>query len=57
MPYPNHNEVRDIVSTMFAGGGDADPAGFEKVIDDGFQGAVVGSEFSLGHDNVIGKQA
>ena len=57
MPYPNNNEVRDIVSTMFAGGGDADPAGFAKVIDDDFQGAVVGREFSLQHDNVIGKQA
>ena len=57
MPYPNNNEVRDIVSTMFAGGGDADPAGFAKVIDDDFQGSVVGREFSLQHDNVIGKQA
>ena len=57
MPYPTHDEVRDIVSTMFGGGGDADPAGFDKVIDDGFQGAVVGREFSLGADKVIGKQA
>ncbi|CAF9935262.1 MAG: hypothetical protein HETSPECPRED_009719 [Heterodermia speciosa] len=57
MPYPTHNEVRDIVSTMFGGGGDADPAGFDKVIDDGFQGAVVGREFALGADQVIGKQA
>lgn len=42
---------------MFGGGGDADPAGFDKVIDDGFQGAVVGREFALGADQVIGKQA
>ena len=57
MPYPTHDEVKDIVSTMFGGGGDADPAGFAKVIDDNFQGQVVGRKFSLGHDNVTGKQA
>ncbi|KAL8791775.1 MAG: hypothetical protein Q9195_005651 [Heterodermia aff. obscurata] len=57
MPYPSHDEVRDIVSTMFGGGGDADPAGFDKVIDDGFQGAVVGREFALSADSVVGKQA
>ena len=57
MPYPTQDEVKEIVSTMFGGGGDADPAGFEKVIDDDFKGVVVGREFSLGHDNVTGKQA
>ena len=42
---------------MFGGGGDADPEGFDKVIDDGLQEAVVGREFSPGADKVIGKQA